>query len=348
MQNYGILRGMRPPGTPYQLQKRREYAIRLLQAGNTLSTVARAVNAAPSSVLRWQRTYQRHGWPGLQARPIPGRPPRLAPAQRKKLERLLLAGALAAGFKTDLWTLKRIAQMIKRVFGITYHPSHVWKILTNLNWSCQKPERRALQRDEKAIAHWKRYHWPKIKQKADALGAYLVFLDESGFLLIPHLKRTWAPKGKTPIIHQRLDHKKLSVINALAVSPKRKQIALYFRFQRRSVKGSDVRHFLQHLLKHCRAPVMLLWDRGSIHRDGEVQAFIASHPRLYVEEFPGYAPELNPAEYVWMQADSAVANSMPEEIAALKTMLVTTMRRLRRSQDLLWACIYASDLPWKD
>ena len=247
----------------------------------------------------------------MQARPIPGHPPRLSPAQKKKLEQVLLAGPLAAGSKTDLWTLKRIAKIIKRLFGIPYHPSHVWKILTELGWSCQKPERRATQRDEKAISHWKRYIWPKIKKKADELGAYLVFLDESGFLLIPNVKRTWAPKGETPIVRYRLDHKELSAINALAVSPKRKHIALYLRFPKRSFEGPDVLHFLKHLLKHLRGPVMLLWDRGSIHRDGDVLAFIENHPRLYVEEFPGYAPELNPAEYVWMQADSAVANSSP-------------------------------------
>ena len=339
---------MRPPGTPYQLQKRREHAVCLLKSGQTLSAVARAVSAAPSSVLRWQGQYQQHGLKGLQAKPTPGRPPRLSQAQKKVLVQVLLDGPLAAGFKTDLWTLKRIAKIIKRLFEIKYHPSHVWKILIALGWSCQKPERRATQRDEQAIAHWKRYIWPQIKKKADNLGAYLVFLDESGFLLIPNVKRTWAPKGQTPIIRYRLDHKKLSAINALALSPKRKHMALYIRFQRQSFKGPDVLRFLKHLLKHLRGPVMLLWDQSRIHRDGQVQTFIENHPRLQVEEFPGYAPELNPAEYVWMQADSALANSAPEEIAALKAMLVTTKRRLRTSQDLLWACIYASDLPWKD
>jgi transposase len=339
---------MRPPGTPYQLQKRREHAVRLLKSGQTLSAVARALSAAPSSVLRWRRTYQQHGLKGLQAKPILGRPSRLSLAQKKKLVKVLLDGPLAAGFKTDLWTLKRIAHIIKRLFGIRYHPSHVWKILIELGWSCQKPERRATQRDEKAIARWKRYIWPKIKKKAKDLGAYLVFLDESGFLLIPNVKRTWAPKGETPIVRYRLDHKKLSAINALTVSPKRKHMALYIRFQSQSFKGLDVLRFLKHLLKHLRGPVMLLWDRGRIHRDGRVQTFIENHPRLHVEEFPGYAPELNPAEYVWMQADSALANSAPEEIADLKALLLTTKRKLRTSQDLLWACVYASDLPWTD
>jgi transposase len=338
---------MRPPGTPYQLQKRREHAIELLESGKRPSVVACAVSAWPSSVHRWQQSYERHGLQGLHAKPMLGRPPRLSATQKKKLVHALSNGPLAAGYKTDLWTLKRITKVIRHLFGVTYHPSHVWKILTKLGWSCQKPERRALQRDEKAIAHWKRYIWPKIKKKADDLRAHLVFLDESGFLLIPNLKRTWAPKGETPTAHYLLSHQKVSAINALAVSPKRKRIALYLHLRSRSVKGLDVKHFLKSLLEHLRGPVVLLWDRGPIHRDGDVQTFIDNHPRLYVEEFPGYAPELNPAEYVWTQADSALANSAPEELAELKGLLAAVKRRVRRSQNLLWSCIYASDLPWK-
>ena len=338
---------MRPQGTPQQLQKRRELAIQLLQAGKIPAVVARALSAARSSVLRWQQTFKRKGKAGLDAKPIPGRPPRLSAKQKRQLERYLLEGPLAAGYKTDLWTLRRIARLIKKHFHIKYHPGHVWKILRALGWSCQKPERRATQRDEAAIAHWKRYVWPQIRHQANRLGAHLIFLDESGFLLIPNVKRTWAPAGRTPTIRYCFKHTKISAISALAVSPKRKHIALYLQFRRRSFKGPDVKCFLQHLLKHVRGPIILLWDRGRIHRHHEVKAWCQAHPRLQVEEFPGYAPELNPAEYVWCQSDSALANSMPEELDELKTMLVATKRRLLRSQNLVWSCIYASDLPWK-
>jgi hypothetical protein len=189
--------------------------------------------------------------------------------------------------------------------------------------------------------------WPQIRRRANELNATLVFLDESGFLLIPNVKRTWAPTGQTPTIRYCFKHSKISAISALAVSPKRKHIALYLQFRRRSFKGPDVKRFLHELLKHVHGPIILLWDSGRIHRHHEVKAWCAQHPRLQVEKFPGYAPELNPAEYVWCQADAALANSKPEELDELKTMLDTTKRRLLRSQDLLWACIYASDLPWK-
>jgi transposase len=155
---------MRPSGSAAQLEKRRRQAIQLLKAGKTLSAVALAVGASVSSVHRWHQTYLEKGLKGLRPRPTPGRPPRLSERQKKKLVKVLLQGPLAAGYRTDLWTLQRIAEVIEREFGVGYHPSHVWKVLNGLGWSCQKPERRALQRDEEAIRRWKRYRWPHIKK----------------------------------------------------------------------------------------------------------------------------------------------------------------------------------------
>jgi len=83
---------------------------------------------------------------------------------------LLLEGALAYGYPNELWTLKRIAAVIQKEFGVEHHPNHVWRILRNADWSCQVPERRAIQRDDQAIAHWKRYKWPQIKKSPKTWG----------------------------------------------------------------------------------------------------------------------------------------------------------------------------------
>jgi transposase len=155
---------MRPSGTPQQLEKRRRLAIQLLKAGKTPAAVARAVSASRSSVQRWQAMYQREGAKGLNQKPILGRPSRLTAKQKTRLERLLLKGAVDAGYATDLWTLDRITQQIWKRFGIHYHPGHVWRILHGLGWSSQKPERRPIQRDEAAIRNWRRYRWPWIKK----------------------------------------------------------------------------------------------------------------------------------------------------------------------------------------
>jgi transposase len=171
-------------------------------------------------------------------------------------------------------------------------------------------------------------------------------VDESGFLLIPTVRRTWAPKGHTPVLVHRYRHDRLSVISGLALSPRNRRVALYLACRSRNLSGLDIRAFLQHLLRHLRGPVVLLWDRGPIHRRREVTAFLRQHVRLQVHLFPAYAPELNPAEFVWTQADAALANGTPDDLATLYQDLRRAIRRLRGSQQLLWSCMHASDLPW--
>ncbi|MCX7839803.1 MAG: transposase, partial [Anaerolineae bacterium] len=121
----------------------------------------------------------------------------------------------------------------------------------------------------------------------------------------------------------------------------------YLRFQQRTFKGSDVQKFLVELLRAVRGPIILLWDRSPTHKDRGVQAFIQKHPRLHCEYFPGYAPELNPAEFVWTQADAALANSAPDDLTELRTRLNKSKRRLCNSQQLK---IFLCDLCalWQD
>lgn len=173
-----------------------------------------------------------------------------------------------------------------------------------------------------------------------------MFVDESGFLLVPHVTRTWAPRGRTPVVYHLYKHDRLSAITALAVSPRRTRIALYLQLRPWALDGLDVRAFLASLLRHIRGPLVLLWDQGTIHRRREVTIFLRQHPRVQVEYFPGYAPELNPAEFVWTQGDRSLANSAPADLADLRQMLRRSYRRTRGSQRLLWSCIFASGLPW--
>jgi transposase len=143
----------------------------LLTQGVSPREVARRVQASVGSVYRWQRTWVVEGAAALAAKPTPGAPRKLTDRHREQLVHRLLQGARAHGFPTELWTLKRIAAVIQVHFGVRYHPSHVWKVLRGLGWSCQVPERRAIQRDERAIAHWQRSTWPAIKKSPQTGGA---------------------------------------------------------------------------------------------------------------------------------------------------------------------------------
>ena len=117
-----------------------------------IKDVAAAVHASTSSVKRWRDAYEAQGDAGLNSIPNEGRPPRLNEKQRKRLTRVLLKGARASGYPNDLWTCPRVAEVIQRLFGVHYHVDHIGKLLHRLGWSVQKPERRARERDEAAIA----------------------------------------------------------------------------------------------------------------------------------------------------------------------------------------------------
>ena len=155
---------MRPNGSAKTLERRRRRAIELLKTGLTMEEVSHRVGSSIASVSRWNQVFQEGGSKALRAKPVPGRPPKLGQADCQRLLDVLLAGARAYGYPNELWTLKRIARVIQREFAVDYHPNHVWRVLRRCRWSCQVPERRAIQRDEPAIAHWKRYHWPHIKK----------------------------------------------------------------------------------------------------------------------------------------------------------------------------------------
>ncbi|MGB8952498.1 MAG: IS630 family transposase [Candidatus Aminicenantales bacterium] len=161
---------MRPPGSPAQLESRRRKAIQLLDQGMTVTATANRVKSSISSVVRWQQAYRKKGDAGLAPKKALGRPAKLSSAQKRKLVDLLLEGPMAFGYSTNLWTTRRVAEVIQREFGIHYHANHIWRVLTGLGWSCQKPERRARERDEMAIEEWRKKRWPAIKKNSCTWG----------------------------------------------------------------------------------------------------------------------------------------------------------------------------------
>jgi len=155
---------MRPHGSPKSLEERRRRAVAFLKQKLSLHEIARRIGCHASSILRWRDALRSGGEEALKAKPTPGRPPRLTPKQKQKLVRLLAKGALAHGYRTELWTTQRIVEVIERHLRVRYHRNHVGKLLHQLGWSHQKPERRALERNEAAIAEWKRSVWPRVKK----------------------------------------------------------------------------------------------------------------------------------------------------------------------------------------
>ena len=156
---------MRPKGSSAVLEQRRRDAVAMLRRGVKPLAVAKALRVSLVSVGRWRKAADDGGAKALAAKPHPGRPPKLAPDRRGELLGLLRRGPRAHGYATELWTLARVAEVAERHFGVGYHPSQIWRILRSLEWSCQKPQRLARERDEAAIARWRRRDWPRIKKR---------------------------------------------------------------------------------------------------------------------------------------------------------------------------------------
>lgn len=154
----------RPKGSADLLEDRRKRALGLLDSGYSLNEVGRRIGCNPSSVMRWRDARRRGGAKALRVRFSPGRPLKLDLRQRRRLVQLLLQGPMMHGYRTNLWTTSRIAALIDREFGVQYHRDHVGRLMHSLHWSPQKPDRRALERNEEAIEHWKQKHWPRIKK----------------------------------------------------------------------------------------------------------------------------------------------------------------------------------------
>jgi len=154
----------RPKGSAEVIEARRRQALRLLDQGYSLGEVGRMLDCAPSSVMRWRDARTRGGKQALKVKPTPGRPSELKARDRQRIVGRLMKGAMANGFATELWTTTRVAQVIHKCCGVRYHKSHVARLLHELGFSCQKPERRALERDEARIEQWKRKDWPRVKK----------------------------------------------------------------------------------------------------------------------------------------------------------------------------------------
>lgn len=156
---------MRTKGKPEELERTRIKAINAVNAGNKQVDVARIFGLYPDTLSKWMTRYRRDP-ESILAKTIPGRKPRLSPEQLDELVVLLRQGALAHGWNTDIWTCPRVTELIHRHFGVSFHPDHVFKIVTEkLKWSFQRPEKVARERDPKKVEHWLNEELPEIKKK---------------------------------------------------------------------------------------------------------------------------------------------------------------------------------------
>ena len=221
-----------------------------------------------------------------------GKPAQLGPAELGKLRRVLDRGAVAAGFDNDLWTLARVATVIEQVTGVAHHPGHVWRLLKAMRWSLQRPARKAVERDEAEIARWVAQEWPRISKRPNAQSLALL-RRRGGVKLTPPVRRTWAPKGCTPVLRHRYRRgKQISMCGLLAYRHSDgdgEQVAAWMGFD--LLEGAyDTRQFIRvldglgHQLGH--QPVTVIWDNLGAHHAGDLVDWVATQPWLELAYLP--------------------------------------------------------------
>ncbi len=252
--------------------------------------IASALGATEETVSRWLARARQDGPETLWARPGPGHPPKLSVAQKQRIPELLWHGAEAYGFRGEVWTCARISRVIEEEFGVRYHKDHVGRLLKELNWTPQVPITRAIQRDEDAIEHWRHKVWPELQRRARQERRTLVFIDESGFYLLPGIVRTYSPEGQTPVIRNKQTRDHLSAMGAMTPAGK-----VYTMVRQRPLNGLDSVEFMLHLLRVASKRLLVVWDGSPIHRRTTVKDFIEGMgDKVCIEPLPGYAPDLNP------------------------------------------------------
>jgi transposase len=304
--------------------------------------IAEALGVTESAVSQWLTTARRDGVTALLAHPALGPTPRLTPSQKRLIPEFLWHGAEAYGFRGEVWTCARVAQVIEEEFGVAYSTSQVSRLLRQLRWTPQVPITRAIQRDERAIEQWRQVTWPELLRRVKRERRTPVFEDESGFYLLPGLVKTYAPRGQTPVIREFQTRDHLSVMGGMTPEGK-----VYTLARQESLNGLHTIEFLVHLRRVAGKRLLVIWDGSPIHRRAEVTEFVAgTRGQVRVESLPGYAPDLNPWDAGgWHHLKNAeLGNRSCLDLEELHLQFHLAIGRLRRKPHLTHAFFKAAGL----
>jgi transposase len=317
---------------------RRLRAWELQREGWKQQEIADAFGVSKGAVSQWMKRGREEGVEGLRRRIAPGATPRLSEEERARLPELLAQGAPAHGFRGDVWTCERVAKVIRKEFGVSYHPAHVCRVVAQevevefakaraSSESAGRRSDRTLERGALAFS----------EKGAIEEGRTILFVDQSGFYLLPTVVRTYAPIGQTPILREQLSRDHLSVMSGITLEGKLLMIE-----QERAFKGEEVVCFLKHALRQIAGKLLVIWDGSPIHRAKVIKEFLVggAAARLQLEQLPGYAPELNPDEGIWKHLKYVeLKNVCCRSLSELRVELRKAKERLRHKKHVILGCI---------
>lgn len=282
--------------TQESLTDLRRRGVASVQDGHTPDEVAETLGVSRAAVFNWLSMYRGGGWDALHARKRGGRPRKLTAIHMAWIYKTVVGkNPLQLKFAFALWTLDMVRIVIRRHFGIELSRSSVGRLMDQLGLSAQRPLWRAYQQDPKAVAKWLKKQYPLICREAKACKARIFFGDEAGVRSDAHSGKTWAPKGKTPIVSTTGARFGMNLISAVSRTGQ-----LHFAVVEGRVTAEVFVEYLKRLIHGRKHPVFLIVDGHPTHKSVMVRKFVESvGTRLRLFFLPPYSPELNPDELVW-------------------------------------------------
>jgi transposase len=290
-------------------EKIRHMAVQRVREGETPSVVIKSFGLSRTCIYPWIRAARKQGVHALAARKHPGRRPALTPQHKMRVRRWICGkDPRQYGFDLGLWTRKIVSALIQEKLGVTLRLTAVGRLLHELGITPQKPLRRAYERDPIAIENWTRNEYPRLKNRAKRRKAEIFFLDEAGVRSEQVLGRTWGEKGKTPEVptsEQRQSINAISAVNARG--------AFWYEVYAGRFNATRFKEeFLTSFMRGRKRPVFLVVDGHPAHRAKMIASYVKHLTgRLELHFLPGYAPELNPDEFVWNYVKREGASKRP-------------------------------------
>ena len=314
------------------LEEMRMMGVRMIQQGHRVQDIASWMRLNRSCVFRWVQQYRRGGVEALYSTKATGAPGKLKESQILKLMEMLRRPAVDYDFDSDLWTGPRVRRLIKKKFGIRFHPRHMPRFLRKLGLVRKSPERRALEQDPQKIRQWQRQILPRIQRQASESGGLILYGDEASFFLIPHVGKTWTFPEIHPIVRVS-GQKGVWVGVTSAVSPRGH---LVFKFAEGNFNSATLIDFMKSLRQHFRnRKLFFIIDGAPSHRSKVVKRFVQDNSSwLSLFRLPAYSPELNPDEEVRNFAKTKRLDSVPlRGKKELRSKVFKTLRSLQRNPE---------------
>lgn len=314
-------------------------AVRRVKEGERPSAVIKSYGLCRTTVYKWLLAERRGGAAALAARKASGPPGKLNPKQKQQV-RTWICGKdpRQYGFDFGLWTRRIVAELIRQRMGVALGLTAVGRLLAALQITPQKPLRRAYERDPVAIENWQRTDYPRLRQRAKRRGADLFFLDEAGIRSDAPLQRTWGAKGQTPVVPtsgQRQAVNAISAVNARG--------AFWYNVYTGRLNALRFIQFLKDFRASRRRPVFLVVDKHPAHIAKVVAEYVQSlRGHLELHFLPGYAPDLNPDEFVWNHLRQKGVSKTPlRQNESLRARVEQDLANIKRDRRLVSSFFHA-------